>query len=712
MFLPMRVFFCVLGIVWSAGFARAELSPVWYKLPAGEVVLRKSIKVIGGARCAAPGERVVLSAEMADDSPEKVELQFDKGGAIEDVTFEVGKGGVLQIIGCSLRRVCLTCRPGGVIDFKDCVLDECLFSTNNGYLGAAGEKPEIRLMGCHLEKCSVNSPLITGLKPVLCRFTRCEFDALKKDARVGASLSRCWLEECTLANVETLVAAGNVCLFTHSKLLTPPDDSTGDYLEQPLTVSLRWEDGSPAQLPSSAGTITFVQMEPMDSLQSVAYGPARQEIEIPTASPVPLLMVIEERRLGEAKPVMLPLTPGAVLPRTAPVSADADTMNMAITATTVAPGAVFKEHLVQANGLLISQMSGGEASQVSKLTLSTLPVLGSSPSTLSFNQKVGEDMLKALNEVSKFSQLRHDGWPGGHVMEIGFEDKYVPKDGPSAAVACALLIEGAITGKKWDPLFAVTGDMNADGSVQAIGGVQAKVRGATKGGCKIVGIPLKNEKAIPDILILEGPAPLLQIGIFSISSFDEAAALADPKRAEALARALAEMENVRNVLSRMSGPQMAGTLRTPQAVARLQYILQAAPNCLSAKYLLLFAQGHGPRFLSIGGSLEAANSSARYLIRSIESDVESNVNTLKGDDVGTCINKLKNLRPKLDPRVWPYVDNVVIYGEVIRGSILNPVRSGARFADLVEKAGQAAFAARAALEKITGDPQVREELGL
>jgi hypothetical protein len=73
---------------------------------------------------------------------------------------------------------------------------------------------------------------------------------------------------------------------------------------------------------------------------------------------------------------------------------------------------------------------------------------------------------------------------------------------------------------------------------------------------------------------------------------------------------------------------------------------------------------------------------------------------------------LRNLRPRLDPRVWAYVDNLVAYGEVIRGALLNPVRSGARYADLVSKANKAAGGAKAAYDKLINDVEVREELGL
>lgn len=383
--------------------------------------------------------------------------------------------------------------------------------------------------------------------------------------------------------------------------------------------------------------------------------------------------------------------------------------------TTGAPGAeglAFKSRINQVNGLLISQLSsGGEAGQVTRMSLTALPSLGESPSTLKFNQDVGESMGKALNEVSKFSQLRHGGWPVGHSLEIGFEDKYIGKDGPSAAVACALLLEAAITGRKWDPAFAVTGDMNADGSVQPIGGVQAKIRGATKGACKIVGVPVKNEKAVADILVLEGPAPLVGITVFGIQSFDDAMLLAGTERPQALQNALTDFDNMRAVMMR-DPRQILPLLRTPHAAQRLQALLAAAPNCYSAKYLLLYLQGRAPRSLSIGGSIEAAQSCADSLVSSIDHDVDSNVSSLKGDELGGSLNKLRQLRPSLDARVWPYVDGMVAYGEVIRGALLNPVRSGARYVDLVSKANKAAAATKAAYDKLINDAQVREELGL
>jgi hypothetical protein len=301
--------------------------------------------------------------------------------------------------------------------------------------------------------------------------------------------------------------------------------------------------------------------------------------------------------------------------------------------------------------------------------------------------------------------------PRGLDLEIAFEEKYSGKDGPSAAVACALLVESMYTGQTWDPAFAVTGDMNADGSVQPIGGVSAKLRGATKGACKIIAIPAKNERAVSDILVMDGPAALAGIHVFSLENFDQAVNLASVQRQTTLQQALDEFDVIRTVLLR-DPRQMTAILRSAQAVARLQAILEKAPNSLSAKHLLLYAQGRMPSMLSIGGSLEAADSNALALLASIRNDFKGAVRTLKQDELGGALNRLSNLRPRMDPRVWPYVDALVDYGQIVRTEVLNPARTAAKFNEMAGRANQAGSVVNAAKESLLADPEVREDLGL
>jgi len=329
-----------------------------------------------------------------------------------------------------------------------------------------------------------------------------------------------------------------------------------------------------------------------------------------------------------------------------------------------------------------------------------------------FNQGVGGDMIQSLHEVQKFMQLRHNGFPPFIDFELSFEEKYSEKDGPSAAVACGLLLESSITGKTWDPAFAVTGDMNADGSVQPIGGVGAKIRGATNGSCKIIAVPSKNEIAVTDLVIQDGPAALAKICVFTIKTFEEAAALASPERQPVLAQAVTEFEIIRTVLQR--DPRMLmQILRTPQATARLDAILQKAPHCLSAKLLLMSARGTIPKTLSISGSIQAVDGSAQGLVKAATNDEAVNPGgSLKEDELRTTVTVLRNLRPKLDTRVWSYVDALVTIGETARAQALNPSRSGAGLNEFLQKMNRSGAALREAKQSLMSDPQVIEDLGL
>ena len=677
---------------------RAE-APAWYMEPVVTHDLQMDKKLPGGIHYLSEGStvRVLIDPEKCATKPGALGLELESDGVMSRCTIVVARGGTFRSVGGTFNDVGFICQPGGVIELENCSLG-MVYITQDIKSPAGGNAAKLSLKDCTLSNSHIESAHACSLTARGCRFVDCLLNATEKDGQAeSASYLGCVFSSCLLSKAEVLMASSK-SLFDGCVYTGVWSDAVGAYLEKPVLVQLMWK--SPTPLPASAGKVHF-EIMPSQADTMSAVGASKDGL-------ANMRTLNHNHRLisslgGGSKGV----SPASSSAPSAPVP------EKGVIIAAAAGSGAFKSRITSVNGLLISQLSSGEeAGQVSKLTLTALPSTPGQATTLKFNQDVGDDMQKALNEVSKFAQLRHNGLPAGHAVELGFADKYIAKDGPSAAVACALLLETAITGKELDPTFAVTSDMNADGSVQPIGGVAAKVRGATKGGCKIVGIPVNNEKAIPDLLLLEGPMPLVQIGIFSVSKFDEALALAEPKRADALARALAELENVRGVLMRLPASQMTGMLRSPQAQARLQYILQAAPNCISAKYLLLYGQGRGPRSLSIGGSIEAADGSAMGLIKSIENDVEKNVNTLKGDEVGSSINKLKNLRPKLDPRVWPYVDNIISYGEVIRGSILNPVRSGARYFDLVGKARQSAQAAKAAFEKLTGDPQVREELGL
>ncbi len=319
-------------------------------------------------------------------------------------------------------------------------------------------------------------------------------------------------------------------------------------------------------------------------------------------------------------------------------------------------------------GLLVVQLEGSKfAGTASDLSASAIPIGPAAPATVSFNQDVGDSMKTALGEVIKFHQVRYQGWPKGKRIEISFADKYSPKDGPSAAVACALLLESLITGKPLDGSFAVTGDMNADGSVQPIGGVSAKIRGATRRTCSIVAIPRENSRALHDLVLIAGVAPLLEIQVFSIGTFEEALALALAGRDPAVQAALDDFARVQELFSR-PGADMRGLLAHPQVQAKLQGIVKAAPNHLSALLMLAAARGTMPKSLSLVGSLDAIEDASAVLLRIAQSGAldGKKFDALGSDELADAISGLRRNRALLDRRTWPYSDSIVDLGNLLR----------------------------------------------
>ncbi|MBN8418177.1 MAG: hypothetical protein J0L73_04615 [Verrucomicrobia bacterium] len=701
--------------------------PEWYNGAVKEVLYLREARPLPKGRYTGNQLKINISTQFLAPAPTPLELEFPAGTVFEDVTLTVRDRITLNLRGCILRRVALQSGPASTINLESCVLETCyvdhdraIYRSANGAERTVAEVhanfgvPKISMKDCIVADTTLSSPYLGGITATRSTFLSCVVEADAEDGKQKSErYIQCAFTGSKISSVDVLLNSSQ-CVFNNCECADALTANAGGNLVEAVTLPLAWEKGKTVLPPATAnGKIRFepaAAMPETGSAKSHQWEGGHLKVSDLAEADGASQRLQDVWKLTDFKTYMA--NKGSATQPAAGAQPNGTSANATITGTPAAAGVSFQSRINQVNGLLISQLSsGGEAGQVTRMSLTALPSLGESPSTLKFNQDVGESMGKALNEVSKFSQLRHGGWPVGHSLEIGFEDKYIGKDGPSAAVACALLLEAAITGKKWDPAFAVTGDMNADGSVQPIGGVQAKIRGATKGSCKLVGVPVKNEKSVQDLLVLEGPAPLVGITVFGIKTFDDALLLAGTERPPALQNALTDFDNMRTVMMR-DPSQIVPLLRTPHAAQRLQALLTAAPNCYSAKYLLLYLQGRAPRSLSIGGSIEAAQSSADSIVSSIDHDVDTNMSSLKGDELGTSLYRLRNLRPRLDQRVWPYVDNLVAYGEVIRGALLNPVRSGARYVDLVGKANKAASGAKAAYDKLINDVQVREELGL
>ena len=76
----------------------------------------------------------------------------------------------------------------------------------------------------------------------------------------------------------------------------------------------------------------------------------------------------------------------------------------------------------------------------------------------------------------------------------------VPKDGPSAGTAITSAIYSLLSGKKIKNTVAITGEINLQGCVTAIGGLDLKILGGLKGGVKEFIYPKENAKDYKDFV--------------------------------------------------------------------------------------------------------------------------------------------------------------------------------------------------------------------
>jgi|GEM_PF-1146622 len=377
--------------------------------------------------------------------------------------------------------------------------------------------------------------------------------------------------------------------------------------------------------------------------------------------------------------------------------------------TGAAEPAGLKSRTSRINGLLVMVLDGGKmAGATSQMNAVAVPARRKD-SSLAFNQETGPQMTKALEEVRKFQTVRQGKWPTGYDIAVSFADKYTGKDGPSAAVACALLLEGLFTGLVWDTAVAVTGDLNADGSVQPVGGVPAKLRGAITQKCRIIGIPAANERAVRDLLLTEGPSAFLAINLFSLKEFDQARDLALTTRPAGLATALTEFDKI--IKAAPAKDKVGAWVKMPAVTAQLRKVTAAAPHHLSASLLLDYAEGRGKQTLSLSGSIEVIDREAHEVLAAIKTSAkEMNLSGIKKDGIGDSIYRLKRLRPIMHPETRRLLDSMDSFGAMIRNFFANPPRTGAFVLKAIESIHSAGSLVDEQYNALRANPEVAAEL--
>jgi ATP-dependent Lon protease len=110
-------------------------------------------------------------------------------------------------------------------------------------------------------------------------------------------------------------------------------------------------------------------------------------------------------------------------------------------------------------------------------------------STLAFNCLDKKLQDKYVSEWKKKPAGYHIHCPEGAT----------PKDGPSAGTALTVALYSMLTGMKVRNDIAITGEINLQGKVTAIGGLENKLEGAKRTGVKLVLCPKENQKNLDKI---------------------------------------------------------------------------------------------------------------------------------------------------------------------------------------------------------------------
>jgi len=306
----------------------------------------------------------------------------------------------------------------------------------------------------------------------------------------------------------------------------------------------------------------------------------------------------------------------------------------------------------QVKGLLVITLpDGSHAGAATQMNATVIKGSGDAGFNLRFNQKVGPLMSGASKEVEKFMKVRHAGsLPLGYTIEFGFADKHSLKDGPSAAVACALMANAIITGKPLDPQFAATGDMTATGEVRPIGGVAAKIRGASRKNCTLFSVPKANSQAIDDIYLTSGLKSVCEIQIVAVKTFDESLAIAALKKSPEITAALADFELVQKAIKNNES-----NARHPKVQEKLRSILKAIPGHHSARLVALHGQGRAPKKLSLIGSLNAIEQGAEKLAALLKN---GEIRSTQGfdDPLRDTVFNLSRIRSSIDLRTTGLLD--------------------------------------------------------
>jgi len=133
--------------------------------------------------------------------------------------------------------------------------------------------------------------------------------------------------------------------------------------------------------------------------------------------------------------------------------------------------------------------------------------------TLAWSLLTEDEMTRNLE---MFTKTKMQG------IHIHCPEGATPKDGPSAGTAITCVLYSLLTNKKIDNRIAITGEINLQGQVTAIGGLDLKIMGGINGGVTTFIFPKDNKKDYDEFMEKNGTKEEVKSIIFiQVSSIQE-----------------------------------------------------------------------------------------------------------------------------------------------------------------------------------------------
>ncbi|MCM8532241.1 MAG: hypothetical protein NE330_13855, partial [Lentisphaeraceae bacterium] len=294
------------------------------------------------------------------------------------------------------------------------------------------------------------------------------------------------------------------------------------------------------------------------------------------------------------------------------------------------------------NGLMVSSNSQGVNTGIMSEVIGTVTP-SSGKTTFSFKRQVGSSMIESLISAEQALKARFPQLEDGYKINVSFSNKFSNKDGDSAGTAITVMLFSMFEGIEIDKSVAMTGTISKDWKVGIVGGVASKIRGALKGNCKHVGIPVDNQEAVQDLVILYGIENLWKIQVFSLTTLDEAIDLARKDKSANLTKATAEFAKVARFIPR--DMRFTSSSAKRKVLSSLKNVCTLAPNHLSARVLYNVISGNTYLRLSFLTSVEEVNR--------LSNDILSD-DKIPDEKVKATLKTLARYAKRVDRRVAPY----------------------------------------------------------